>query len=817
MPIQITREEYERKFGKQPVLLQTSVKSAPIKITKTQYEAKFGTQITSPKYQKYDVPLTPEQKTQNLSNAKAQAEKLKKESDEANKFTGQNGILGNTVTGVGETLASSQIGLGKTIAKTFGNQSDVYAKNLSSLRQTQANLYKMISEKQKKGEDASNLKRAYNQTLDQISENTKALGEETNLPSTGEALGQLGGTALDLLTAGTYGKAKTALMQTGKLSKTTNRVITHTGLLNKSGVTKKIATAVGLPELGKISEQKATGLFTKQGIKNVGKGAAVGYGYDVTQGAQGARGEDRTGAKAFIPGVGTVIGATIPLVTETTQSFKNKFNPEIQKENLIAKRKMELDKLDRLQTLKKTTEKGRARGIDVKNVLAETDVLHGSVDKTGKITTKGPGGAVEQYTDDFIRGNEAIVSDALKKEGRSVAPQMVKQRLTQAVMDAGIEGKALTNALKAIDDEVAGYAIREGANGTIPLETLHSAKVDKYNGINFFTEGNTKKYDKTIARALKEIIEKETKSVDVQNINKELSKHFAVIDYLEKLDGKIVEGGKLGKYFAQTIGAIVGSHFGPLGAIVGAEAGGRVKGNLMSRVFSGKTGKMFPQAKVIEDAVKFKESKPLELPQSSSEKSLGSLNTSQSTTISPTKNGIDSTIPETQGKSIDVSRETSKITQKIKGWIKEFIPTKSKLPPSRSKESVVLTNLDDVSDKVKSLNLPLKEIKTNREFIKHLVDSRQEELMRGGFSKDEIQERLDYLADNFIDTIKNPTKIADNSTKRMGSYRFAKLDNFKDRRIGVVVDVTPKAGQENIATVHFISEKDFNALKDIAK
>jgi hypothetical protein len=56
------------------------------------------------------------------------------------------------------------------------------------------------------------------------------------------------------------------------------------------------------------------------------------------------------------------------------------------------------------------------------------------------------------------------------------------------------------------------------------------------------------------------------------------------------LNGKKVEGGRLGKYFASTIGAIVGSHFGPLAAVVGAELGSRAKGAQMSMNKIGKAG-----------------------------------------------------------------------------------------------------------------------------------------------------------------------------------------------------------------------------------
>lgn len=209
-------------------------------------------------------------------------------------------------------------------------------------------------------------------------------------------------------------------------------------------------------------------------------------------------------------------------------------------------------------------------------------------------------------------------------EAREKETPDLKNGYYTKIKSAGIEGKALTNALKSVDDEMAGYLLRANEQGNIPVSVLHDAKIDKYNGINFFTEGATKKYDKTVAKALKELVEETTTSADIKKINEELSKHFAVIDYLNKLDNKKVDDGKLGKYFAQTVGAIVGSNFGPLGAIAGAEAGGMVKGGLMSRTFNGKTGKIPQQAEVIQKANRTIKAEPLALPQSKS-KSLGSL------------------------------------------------------------------------------------------------------------------------------------------------------------------------------------------------
>ena len=68
---------------------------------------------------------------------------------------------------------------------------------------------------------------------------------------------------------------------------------------------------------------------------NVLKRAGIGYGYDVSSGLQGFRGEDRTGGKAFIFGLGTVISGGIPVVIEGGTSIKNRFGEEGRKTAVV--------------------------------------------------------------------------------------------------------------------------------------------------------------------------------------------------------------------------------------------------------------------------------------------------------------------------------------------------------------------------------------------------------------------------------------------------------------------------------------------------
>lgn len=646
--------------------------SPPIAPVQKKATIPFGSPPPAKKAFRFAVDTVEPTREEKLAKLQQEAQVAKAESDKQNSIDGFAQNFGGEVI---KTFASSPVALGKTIAKVSQDPTKI-ADIGGKLESSQIQLLHLIREKDKRGEDSTKLKRLFNQNSDQVDEIKREVNKySADLPTDLELAGQVGGTALDILSAGTYGRvAKDVSLLTTKGIPLGAKI---PGLL--SGSFSQAATGI-LPTAAKTLTplSKATGLFSKTGASRIAQGAGLGYAYDVTGGLQGTRGEDRKGANALIPGLGMAIGAGIPLALEGERSaigaIKSNFSKEGRIASLEAKRLKALQQLPQAP-LAKAVEKGKQRGIDVQKVLSETDVLHGAVDKSGRITTKGEDGAVAQYTLEKINGNEALVSDALKKEGRSISPETVRAKLTRAINNSGIEGAELKSALGKIGDEIDGLGLRAGESGAIPLETIHRAKIDKYSDINFNTEASTSKYKKAIAKALKELVEENTTSVAVNDINKELSKHFAVIDYLNKLDGKVVKGGKLGKYFSQTVGAIVGAHFGPLGSIAGAEAGGRIRGETMSRVFGGKTGKTTPEAAAITQAKDFINAEPLALPKASvvpkpvinlparaqstidaqevariqaqlpqSSNNLGSRNISQTTTIAPTIKPILDTI-----------------------------------------------------------------------------------------------------------------------------------------------------------------------------
>lgn len=239
--------------------------------------------------------------------------------------------------------------------------------------------------------------------------------------------------------------------------------------------------------------------------------------------------------------------------------------------------------------------------------IAQTDVLVDAVDSDGIIRTKQPGGAIEQYKKQTIEGVESVVRDNLVRLGETVNLFEVKNKLTIAINESGLEGADLIRALNGIEKEIEGLALRADNLGNIPLERIHDAKISTTRNIDYNTPPETKTYRKSIARGYKKTVENKS-SFNVEEVNSELSKYYKDIELLENLDGRRVKGGRLGKYFAQVSGNIIGGAAGSIGGpagtaigtIIGGEAASLIKGQTMKGTFGPGAGRVAPKSEIIE-------------------------------------------------------------------------------------------------------------------------------------------------------------------------------------------------------------------------
>lgn len=229
--------------------------------------------------------------------------------------------------------------------------------------------------------------------------------------------------------------------------------------------------------------------------------------------------------------------------------------------------------------------------------IASTDVLVDAVDEDGVIRTTRPGGAVEQYRAITVDGVEDIVRRNLERENVQISVQEVGNALRRAIADSNLEGADLVAALNGVKRELQGLSLRSDSLGQISLTKLHDAKISTTKNINYMTPPEQQAYRKAVASGYKRLVEDKS-SFNVKEVNTELAKYYEDLERLKRLDGRRVKGGRLGKYFAQISGNIVGGAAGSvvggqvgmaLGTIAGGEAASFLKGKSMSRSF-GKGG-----------------------------------------------------------------------------------------------------------------------------------------------------------------------------------------------------------------------------------
>jgi hypothetical protein len=221
------------------------------------------------------------------------------------------------------------------------------------------------------------------------------------------------------------------------------------------------------------------------------------------------------------------------------------------------------------------------------NVLTEDNM----VNEDGVII--GAKEAAKAYRNETIGEGESLVRQLITKEGIGVDIKTVEREL-QKVMKESFSGRELISALNAVKREVAGLRLKN-PNGRIMLTDVHDAKVARQPGSKAYDNSETKAVDKQIARAHKQVVEKNS-SEKVKEINAEIGKFLGDAEYIESLQGKRIGNGKLGRTVSQMAGAVAGAAAGGAigglpGVAVGSYVGGSVSRKLSGRSLRGALGK----------------------------------------------------------------------------------------------------------------------------------------------------------------------------------------------------------------------------------
>lgn len=358
--------------------------------------------------------------------------------------------------------------------------------------------------------------------------------------------------------------------------------------------------------------------IAKETAKVLPETLTFGYGYDVSTGLQ-----DKA-EQPFAPGSGTVMGASIPVAIGAGRLVKNAmFKPAEKKiADIITRREKELYNIENnYSLLRKNMNFSKDANAASRRRIASTDILANAVDDTGTIRTTNPGGPVDQYRDQVLHGSEAIVRKNLEREGAYTTPDVIRKKIEKVIGDSRLTMDEKETAFSGIDKILTGFQ-RQYPDGKIPLVAIQDEKVNAGALAYRNLDPAIKTRLKDLTRAYKEVLE-ESSNLNVKEMNDELAKYLKDISLLESLDGRKVKGGKLGKYFAQISGNLIGGTTGSaiggvpgaaIGTVIGGELASRIKGTALSRTLAGETGQVGVKSPVLKEAQQKATSPRLQLP-----------------------------------------------------------------------------------------------------------------------------------------------------------------------------------------------------------
>jgi len=243
----------------------------------------------------------------------------------------------------------------------------------------------------------------------------------------------------------------------------------------------------------------------------------------------------------------------------------------------------QVDELLAQGNLQRQTSELAKRGVDVREKLRRPKVFEGLKLTDGKIV---PDEAIEQLqiqTDYLLDAKRAILQevdgfvDPINKQ--TIFERAARDvRVTElAPADRGDVIRGIQRQLDALPDELnltewdklrakfrksarSAKDIQKRDNPEAALENaIRDTIFDVTDDFPFDTQGQ------------------------FASLNQEIRDNIATMDFINKsLRGRAIKGGRLGNLGARAVGAIAGSQGGPLGTILGSEAGGAIQSILMN-------------------------------------------------------------------------------------------------------------------------------------------------------------------------------------------------------------------------------------------
>lgn len=489
---------------------------------------------------------------------------------ESKKFNSFTGIAKETGKNIVKNLFSSEISIGETLGQSLATgkvAEDLTAANETN-NTTKVNLIKQIRANKVIGKDNTRLIDAYNSLVGQ--DEPKVEDIVPNITKTNlQVAGDLGGVALDVLSAGSYGKA-TKGAKSFKLLKTEAKPLVVEAVTESTPV---------------------KGLFAKETAKKVATGGVTGYGYDVVQNAK----EGKTGGSLFVPGFGTAIGVGVPIaegaITSTVKGFK-----ELNKIQKTYRGKIDDSMRDEavsgLQSdwskffdEKKSTRNKYAKEIFQGKDPAEELAAGGYVPKivnNGLDTTD----IIETTTNQIGDRMDAVDNYLAQFKDKKGTLTQLENDAKQIMQNDPNIGADLIKSEKELSGFFDSYRKKYGEeiDPTIMnnIRKEMNKKTSSYKTDDFIIDTAD-----AVAKATRSMMDEAVDSPIVREINSEIGRIGSARKMAKIVNGDKVKFGAMGRWFARTIGSVIGSKGNSvIGPTLGAIGGDQVVSILQGMAFT---------------------------------------------------------------------------------------------------------------------------------------------------------------------------------------------------------------------------------------
>jgi hypothetical protein len=436
----------------------------------------------------------------------------------------------------GEFLGMEEFGrgIGTTISNTLGTQ-DRLIQATDQSTDIQTNLLRRIKQKEARGEDTTRLKEALSKLS---SATTASASQATNIGTSGLSSREVVGSA-----------AQTGLSVIGL----------------RGGLPTARTLGMGArPILGGA----AAGALS---------GAAFGASEAVTEGKNVLKGAAIGGA------IGAPLGAATGALSKYIDDLAGK-TPEKQ----IGSMK------DSLKTLKTAFEKNsRYRVVDGEKVyyqnpittLAESKAVPKVID--GKVDATDAKAALNRLITELDDESLSLVDEAAAN-GTAITIKDFRKAVETAISQSddlkasGAVMKTLRSAGQIFDDYEVSYGQQ------IPIDRLNAIRI----AMNRVYDPAEKDAARTVGDAAREFIY--TNAPGSQAALAREGELLAALKFLERMDGLAVKGGRLGRYFADLVGAIAGSstQVPVVGPIVGAMGARTIANQMQQNYFKPLSGQV---------------------------------------------------------------------------------------------------------------------------------------------------------------------------------------------------------------------------------